>query len=187
MFHIIQPPSSQTRLLRIALIHNRFNQRPSIKIPSPDIPIDDCKKYNQSQKRNRVVHRQRCDRPHGWQDEDDGHEQSPQHCPCIDEDTRFTHVPWARLKLAKDHFTDDRDAIAPVEGDGGDIEDTGNGGVGAETDEVDGDAEEDGDPDGIEGSAGQGVDLCPNAGEGDEAVAGEGKEGTCLGLLLQRD
>jgi len=63
--------------------------------------------------------------------------------PGIHVRTEATHVPWTRLEFAKDETAHDRDAVGPVEGDGGDVEDACDGCVATKTDEVDGDAPED--------------------------------------------
>ncbi len=52
-------------------------------------------------------------------------------------------MPRAALELAESKFADDGDAVAPVQRDSADVEDARDGGVGAEADEVDGDAPED--------------------------------------------
>ena len=92
-------------------------------------------------------------------------------------------MPWPGDELSEGKLAENGDAIRPIESNGTDIEDTGNSRVGAETDQVDDDAPEDGDPDGVQRSAGQGVDLGPDVGEGQEAVTGEGEDGTAEGLL----
>ncbi len=77
--------------------------------------------------------------------------------------------------MAEYHLADDRDAVAPVKGDSSDVEDTCDGSIGAQTDEVDGDAEEDGDPDGVKRGIGQSIDFGPDVRKGNQAIAGEGK------------
>ena len=52
-------------------------------------------------------------------------------------------MPRTRFEFPEDELAEDGDAVTPVERDGADVEDAGDGGVGAEADEVDGDAPED--------------------------------------------
>lgn len=92
-------------------------------------------------------------------------------------------MPRPRSELPESEFAEYGDAVGPVEGDGADVEDAGDGGVGAQPDEVDDDAPEDGYPDCVEGSSGSGVYFGPDVGEGEEAVAGEGEDGAGKGLL----
>ena len=91
-------------------------------------------------------------------------------------------MPWPWNEFPKDKLAEDGDAVRPIESDGADVEDTSNGCVGTETDQVDDDAPEDGDPDGIERSAGRGVDLSPHVGEWQETITGEGEDGSAEGL-----
>jgi len=92
-------------------------------------------------------------------------------------------VPWAGLEAAKDELAENWDNVAPVKGNGTDVEDTQDRGVATKPDQIDGDAEEDGDPDGVDGSTSAFVNLGPHPAEGNEAVAREGEHGTpeCLG------
>ena len=71
-------------------------------------------------------------------------------------------MPWPWLELAKDDFAEDGDAVAPVEGDGTDVEDTSDGGVGPEPDQIDGNAPKNRDPDGIKGCARTLIDNRPD-------------------------
>ncbi|KAI7969112.1 hypothetical protein EIK77_006017 [Talaromyces pinophilus] len=82
------------------------------------------------------------------------------------------------LEAVPEEFAHDGDNVGPVKGDGGDVEDTQNSGVATETDQIDGNAPEDGEPDGVQGGTGRGVHLAPDIGEGQQAVTGEGKDGT---------
>jgi hypothetical protein len=84
-------------------------------------------------------------------------------------------MPWARSELAKQKLAQNGDAIAPVQRDGTDVEDARNSSVGAETDQVDSNAEEDGDPDSIQWRSCHWVDFRPDSGEGNETVTGEGE------------
>ena len=74
-------------------------------------------------------------------------------------------MPWSPPELSEDELAEDGDAVRPIESNGAHVEDTGNGSVGTETDQVNDDAPEDGDPDCVERSASLGVDFCPDIGE----------------------
>ncbi len=92
-------------------------------------------------------------------------------------------MPRAGFELAEEEFAQDGDAVGPVERDGADVKHTGDRSVGTEADQVDRHAEENRDPDGIEGGSGDVVDLGPDAGERKQTVTGEGKNGSPKGLL----
>lgn len=93
-------------------------------------------------------------------------------------------MPWAPLKSAKEHLADDRDAVAPVKRNSSDVEYPGDGGVRAETNQINDDAPENRDPNGIYWSSSQRVDLGPDTGERDESVTREGEESASERLLL---
>lgn len=119
----------------------------------------------------------------GWQDKDDADEEGPQARPDVDEPGQRAHVPRTGGEVAREQkLAYDGDTVAPVQGDGADGEHTRDGGVGSKTDQVDGDAEKDRDPDGVERSAGPGGDLDPDVGEGQHTVTGEGEDGTAESL-----
>jgi len=92
-------------------------------------------------------------------------------------------MPRAWLEFAKDHFADDRNTIAPVERNCTDVEDTGDGCVGSEPDQVNGNAPEDGDPDGVNRCSGSSVHDRPDTGAWDESIARERKKCTGESLL----
>jgi hypothetical protein len=87
-------------------------------------------------------------------------------------------MPWARDELSEHELAENGDAVRPIESDGADVEDTSDGGVGTEADQVDDNAPKYGDPDCVEGRAGLGVDFCPDAGEWKKTVTGEGEDGS---------
>lgn len=59
-------------------------------------------------------------------------------------------MPWARFETAREYkLAGNGDAVGPVEGDSADVEDTEDGGIGTEGDQVDDDAEDGRDPDGV--------------------------------------
>lgn len=86
-------------------------------------------------------------------------------------------MPRPGLEAAKDDLAEDGDAVAPVEGNGADVEDAQDSRVAAQADEVNGNTPEDGDPDCIERGTGAPVDLGPDVAKGEEAVARKGKDG----------
>ena len=88
-------------------------------------------------------------------------------------------MPRTRFKvLGPDELAKDGNYVGPVQGDGADVEDAEDRGVRAKRDEVDCDAPEYGDPDGIYRRAGSAVDDGPDLAARDQAVAGEGEEGS---------
>lgn len=91
-------------------------------------------------------------------------------------------MPWSRDELSEDKLAENGYAIRPIESNGADVEDTGNSRVGAETDQVDDDAPEDRNPDSVKRSASLRVNLGPNAGEWQQAITGEGEDGSTKGL-----
>ncbi len=84
-------------------------------------------------------------------------------------------MPRTRLELAPDELAGNGDDIGPVERDGAHVENACDGNVGTEGDQVDGNAPEDADPNGVERGPCESVDLGPDVGKWDQAVAGEGK------------
>lgn len=74
-------------------------------------------------------------------------------------------MPWSRFEFAKRKLAEDWDDIGPVKGNSTDVEDSSDGDVGSETDEVNGDAEEYRNPDGVDGGSRQAIDLGPNVGK----------------------
>ena len=79
-------------------------------------------------------------------------------------------MPWSRSELSKQKLAQNGDAVAPVQRNGTDVEDTGNSSVRTETNQIDGNAEEHGDPYSVQWRSGHGVDFCPNSGEGQETI-----------------
>jgi len=84
-------------------------------------------------------------------------------------------VPRPRNELSEKKLAQNGDAITPVQCDGTDIEDTGNSSIRTETDQIDDNTEEHGDPDSIQWRSGHGVNFRPESGEGEETVTGEGE------------
>lgn len=91
-------------------------------------------------------------------------------------------MPWPRSEFSKQKLAQNGDAVAPVQRNGADVENTGNSSIRAETNQVDGNAEEHGDPDSIQWRSGHGMDFCPNSGEGQETVTGECEDCSAKGL-----
>lgn len=92
-------------------------------------------------------------------------------------------MPWARFEPSERHLADNRNAIAPVQGNGSGGEHTNDGCVGTETDQIDSDATKHTDPYRVEWRLRPGVDLDPDTGKGDEAISREGEQGAPKGLL----
>lgn len=91
-------------------------------------------------------------------------------------------MPRPGLKPPKNNFTENRDTVTPIQRDCRDVEDAQDSRVGSETDEIDGDAPEDADPDCQDGSAGEGHDGGPEVGEWYQAIPRESKDGAAEGL-----
>jgi len=91
-------------------------------------------------------------------------------------------MPWAWLELSEGHLADDWDNITPIKSNSADVEDTRDSGVRSETDQVDGNAEENTNPNGIKRSSGLRIDLDPDVGEWQEAISGESKDSSAQGL-----
>ena len=92
-------------------------------------------------------------------------------------------MPWARFEFAEHDFAEDGNAIAPVKCNGADVEDTSDGCVRSESDQVDGNAPEHRKPHGVNGSSSMPVDDGPDAGAWNESIARKRKDGTCERLL----
>ena len=92
-------------------------------------------------------------------------------------------MPRAPFEFAKREFADDGNAVAPVKCNGTDIEDASDGCVGSKSDQVDGNAPEDGNPDGVDGCSGVPIDLGPDSGAWNKSVSRKCKDGTCERLL----
>lgn len=116
------------------------------------------------------------DRHRGRENEDDADEQSPQTGPDVDDGAEWTHMPGTRLELAKEQLAQNGNAVAPIQGNSTDRENTRNSSVGAKTNQVDGNAEEDGHPHSVEGGSSPGSNLDPHIGEGQHAITGEGED-----------
>ena len=156
--------------------------RPAIEALPAEIPPDDRKHHGAHQIHTGVIHVVGGDRRNRRQQEDDADEQGPQTGPGIHELAGAAQVPRPALELAEHQLAHDGDAVGDVERDGADVEDAGDGGVGAQPDQVDEDAEEDAEPDAGERRARARVHPRPGAGEGEEAVAREGEDGAGGGL-----
>ena len=101
-------------------------------------------------------------RSDGMQDEDDADEQGPQTSPRIDKFAEDPHIPRSGLELPKQKFASDGNAVTPVEGDCTDVEDTGNGSIRSQTNQINDDAEEHRNPDSPQRSSCLRVDLGPD-------------------------
>jgi len=109
-------------------------------------------------------------------------EQGPDTRPHVDPPAKLAQVPRSWLELAEHDFAEDWDAVAPIQGDGGYVENTEDGGVRAEADEVNRDTPKDADPDRENGSAGHRQDFCPDVRERNETIAREREDGASEGL-----
>jgi len=85
-------------------------------------------------------------------------------------------MPRPRRELSKQKLAQNRDAVAPVQRDSTDIEDSRNSSVRTETNQVNSNAEEHRDPDSVQWRPGHVADSCPDSGEGDETITGESED-----------
>lgn len=92
-------------------------------------------------------------------------------------------MPRSWRELAKYDFAEDGNAVAPVECDRTDVKDTGDGCVGSESDQINHDAPEYRDPNGVKGCSGPPVDDGPDPGAWNESIARERKDCTSERLL----
>ena len=84
-------------------------------------------------------------------------------------------MPWAALELAENELAGDRDDVGPVERNGGDVEDTGDGDIGPETNQVDGDTPENAEPYSKDRCTSECADFGPETGARNKAIAREGE------------
>lgn len=91
-------------------------------------------------------------------------------------------MPWPALELAEQELAPNRNAVAPVQSDRADREDTSNGRIRPQANQVNRNTPENGDPDRPQRRARVGIDLDPDIREGQQAVPREGKNGATEGL-----
>lgn len=91
-------------------------------------------------------------------------------------------MPRPALKLVKEQLAQDGDTVRPVQSNGAQVEDSRDGDVAAQADEVDQDADERVEPHGQDGGVGALPDLVPHLGAGQHLVAGEGPDGAAACL-----
>lgn len=167
----------------LALHDLGFDNGTRVELAAARVPVDRGEDEDAAQECNGVIHVRRIDGSNRGHDEDDGHEQGPDAGPGVDKIAEFTHVEGARFKAGRNDLAEDGNAIGPVQRDGRDVEDTANGSVRSQPDQIDADAEDRGDPDGEERDLGEAVDTGPDAGEGDETIAREGEKCAAERLL----
>ncbi|KAJ8610253.1 hypothetical protein MRB53_038656 [Persea americana] len=151
----------------------RLDPRSDVVESARSIPVDDAEQQYRDKDHNRVIHVLRGYGQDCRQQEDDRNECRPGDGPEIDPEAEAAEVEGPRDELVAAHLADDGDAVRPVECDGGHVEDCRDGRVGAQPDQGDEDAEDDCQPDGVDGRVGAAIDLVPDAGEREELVAGE--------------
>lgn len=91
-------------------------------------------------------------------------------------------MPRSWLKVAEDKLAEDGNTVAPIEGDGADVENPGNSGIGTKADKVDSDTPEYTDPNGEEWCVCKRGDSGPNMREWKKAVSGEREDCAAKGL-----
>ena len=169
-------------LIRYLRIHTCLDNRASVEPPAAHEPPEQCKHQNTCQVHKGIIHRIRRHRHFSGQDEDDADEERPDASPPVDQVAHLAHVPRSRLELIEDELAEDRNDVGPVQGDSGDVKYPQDGGVGAQSNEVDGYAPEDADPYGIQWSLRALVNDGPHSAEGEKVVAGKGEDGTAESL-----
>lgn len=85
--------------------------------------------------------------------------------------------------MAVNELAEDGNHITPIKGNCSDVEDADDGGMRAESDEVDGNGEDDGGPDSVDWGLGDRIDLGPETRAWDKAIARKGENSSCGGLL----
>lgn len=118
----------------------------------------------------------------GREEEDDRDKSGPAACPDVDKHTDRAQGPRARLERVEDELAQNRDAVRPVQRNGAEVEDGGDGNVAAQANEVDEDANERVQPHGQDGGIGLFPNLVPDPAAGQHLVAGKGPDGAGAGL-----
>ena len=95
----------------------------------------------------------------------------------------LAEVPGPRAEVASGKEGTDRDWDCEGDegGDGGDAEDGADGDGAAEDEEGEADPDDGVEPDGVDGRVGDGIDLLPDAGQGEAVVAGVGEGDSARG------
>lgn len=109
-------------------------------------------------------------------EKDDSNESRPDTSPSIDKGRCFTQMPWTRLELAEGEFTQDGNAVAPIKSNSRDVENTQDSRIAAQTNKVDSDTPEDGNPDSIKRRTSALVELCPDLGTRNQPVSRKGED-----------
>lgn len=110
-----------------------------------------------------ATHIVRSHGPNRGEHEDDRNKGSPRTSPDVDEEARGAEVPRPALELVEEELAEDGDAVRPVQCDGAQVEDTRDGDVAAQPDEINHDADERVQPHGEDGGVGTLPDLVPHA------------------------
>jgi hypothetical protein len=116
------------------------------------------------------THSQGSHRSDCRQNEDDADKQRPKTGPAIHKFAEDAHVPRSWLELPKQEFAQNGNTIAPIKSDCANVEDSGNGSVRSQANQVNGDAEKDRDPYSVKRSACLGVDFGPDVVERNETI-----------------
>lgn len=116
------------------------------------------------------------------EEEDDRDKRRPTARVHVDELASPAQVPRATLKLIEEELAQDGDAVGPVECDGTQVEDSRDGDVAAQADEVDQDADQGIQPYSEHRSVRLAPDLVPDPAAGQHLVAGKGPDGARAGL-----
>lgn len=128
------------------------------------------------------THSVRSNGPDRREEEDDRHKRSPRAGPDINEEAHRAEVPRPTLKLVEEKLAQDRDTVRPVQSNSAQVEDSRDGDIAAQANEVDQDADERVQPHSQDRGISALPDLVPHLGPGQHLVAGEGPDGAAAGL-----
>ena len=115
-------------------------------------------------------------------DVNDRYEGSPHDSPNINRNAEFAEVERTTLEFAVSQFANDGNAVGPIESNGRKVEDSGNGGIGSKTNQIDKNTANAEEPDCDDGGVGALIDLVPDSRTRQHFVARVGPDGTGSGL-----
>ena len=120
--------------------------------------------------------------PNGGHDVDDRDKCRPNDSPDVDRQARPPEMEGPSFEFPVFHFADDGDTVRPIQSNSRQVEDGRNGGVRAQTDQIDEHARDGEEPDRVNRGVGTLVDLVPDSRQGQHFVAGVRPDGAGAGL-----
>jgi len=154
----------------------------SVVLLAANEPPDYSGKNDCGQEDDGVIHIIAGDWSNSWEEEDDGDKRSPDDGPNIDDFTVFAHMPRAWFEFVEHDLADNWDAIRPIKTNSTDVEYAKNGCVASQSNQVEGNAPENSDPNGIQWDSGTGLNLDPQFGSWNQSIAAECKKSSSQGL-----